>query len=57
MSIFSILFGAGVVLFTNNAEAKGKKVGALHYKRMFWLLCNGLNIFHLGKRYFNCLMI
>ena len=42
MSIFSILFGAGVVLFTNNAEAKGKKVGALHYKRMFWLLLFGL---------------
>lgn len=41
MSIFSILFGAGVVLFTNNAEAKGKKVGALHYKRMFWLLLFG----------------
>ncbi|MAV14018.1 MAG: hypothetical protein CMC28_03725 [Flavobacteriaceae bacterium] len=42
MSIFSILFGAGVVLFTNNAEAKGKRVGALHYKRMFWLLLFGL---------------
>ncbi len=42
MSIFSILFGAGVVLFSNNAEAKGKKVGALHYKRMFWLLLFGL---------------
>ena len=41
MSIFSILFGAGVVLFTNNTEAKGKKVGALHYKRMFWLLLFG----------------
>mgnify|MGYP001161091696 FL=1 len=42
MSIFSILFGAGVVLFTNNAEEKGKRVGALHYKRMFWLLLFGL---------------
>jgi len=42
MSIFSILFGAGVVLFTNNAEAKGKRVGALHFKRMFWLLLFGL---------------
>ena len=42
MSIFSILFGAGVVLFTNNAEAKGKRVGVLHYKRMFWLLLFGL---------------
>ena len=42
MSIFSILFGAGVVLFANNAEAKGKRVGALHYKRMFLLLFFGL---------------
>ena len=42
MSIFSILFGAGVVLFTSNAEAKGKRVSVLHYKRMFWLLLFGL---------------
>lgn len=42
MSIFSILFGAGVVLFSNNAEAKSKRVGTLHYKRMFWLLLFGL---------------
>ena len=41
MSIFSILFGAGVVLFTTNAEAKGKRSGGLHYKRMFWLLIFG----------------
>ena len=42
MSIFSILFGAGVVLFTRNAETKGKRAGILHYKRMFWLLLFGL---------------
>ena len=42
MSIFSILFGAGVVLFTQRIEAKGKRVAALHYKRMFWLLFFGL---------------
>ena len=42
MSIFSILFGAGVVLFTNNAESKGKRAGVLHFKRMFWLLFFGL---------------
>ena len=42
MSIFSILFGAGVVLFTQRIEAKGKRVHALHYKRMFWLLVFGL---------------
>jgi len=42
MSIFSMLFGAGVVLFTQRIEAKGKRVAALHYKRMFWLLLFGL---------------
>ena len=42
MSIFSILFGAGVVLFTQRIEAKGKRVNTLHYKRMFWLLVFGL---------------
>ena len=42
MSIFSILFGAGVVLFTQRIEAKGKRVASLHYKRMFWLLLFGL---------------
>ncbi len=41
MSIFSILFGAGVVLFTNNAVSKGNKAGILHFKRMFWLLLFG----------------
>ena len=42
MSIFSILFGAGVVLFTNNAVLKGKRAGVLHFKRMFWLLFFGI---------------
>ena len=42
MSIFSILFGAGVVLFTQRIEAKGERVAALHYRRMFWLLLFGL---------------
>ena len=41
MSIFSMLFGAGVVLFMQRIEAKGKRVAALHYKRMFWLLLFG----------------
>ncbi len=37
--LFSILFGAGVVLFTAGASGKG---GWLHYKRTFWLLVFGL---------------
>jgi uncharacterized protein len=37
--LFSILFGAGVVLFTTGAGAKS---GALHYKRNVWLLLFGV---------------
>jgi uncharacterized protein len=42
LSIFSILFGAGIILFTRKAEAKGKKATGLHYRRTFWLLIIGL---------------
>lgn len=42
MSIFSMLFGAGIVLFTERATAKGRKAGPLHYRRNFWLLLFGL---------------
>jgi uncharacterized protein len=41
MSIFSMLFGAGVVLFTGNAESRGSNSAALHYRRMGWLLLFG----------------
>jgi len=43
MAIFSILFGAGIVLFSERAEAK--QLGSslkLHYRRNFWLLIIGL---------------
>jgi len=42
MAIFSMLFGAGVLLFTQRAEQKGMNSAALHYKRMGWLLLFGL---------------
>jgi len=42
MSIFSLLFGAGVVMVADRAIAKGKSPAALHYKRMGWLLVIGL---------------
>lgn len=42
MSIFSMLFGAGIVLFTERAIAKGRRAGPLHYRRNFWLLLFGL---------------
>lgn len=47
MTIFSILFGAGIILVTQNAEAKVGRSAALHYKRTFWLLVIGLIHAHL----------
>jgi len=42
VTLFSILFGAGVILFTNRLEAKGYTSIKIHYRRMFWLLVFGL---------------
>jgi len=42
MTIFSLLFGAGILLFCNKAEEKGDKAAPLHYRRNFWLLIIGL---------------
>ncbi len=41
MSIFSILFGAGVLLFSDNADRKKRKVWKFHYRRMGLLLFFG----------------
>jgi uncharacterized protein len=42
ISLFSVLFGAGMVLFTERLVAKGIKGLRLHYRRTFWLLLLGL---------------
>ncbi len=42
MTLFSLLFGAGVCLFADRAEARGGRSAGLHYRRMFWLLLVGL---------------
>lgn len=42
MTIFSILFGAGILLMTSRAEASGARPARLHYRRMFALLIFGL---------------
>ncbi len=42
MTLFSILFGAGIILMTSKTESKGMKAAGLHYRRTFWLLCIGL---------------
>ncbi|MCD4746037.1 MAG: DUF418 domain-containing protein, partial [Bacteroidales bacterium] len=42
MSIFSILFGAGIILFTDRAIEKGRKAAPIHYLRNFWLFVFGM---------------
>lgn len=42
MSLFSILFGAGIILMTSRMEAQGKNPAGRHYFRNFWLLLFGL---------------
>ena len=46
MTIFSMLFGAGIVLMTGRAEARGDG-RRVHYRRMRWLLVIGLLHGHL----------
>lgn len=42
MSIFSMLFGASVLLIVGKAQVTGKSGLGLHYSRTFWLLVLGL---------------
>lgn len=42
MAIFSLLFGAGVVIFTSRLESRIGRSGGMHYRRMVWLLLIGL---------------
>lgn len=42
MALFSLLYGAGIVLMTENVVKKGKKPAGIHYRRMLWLLLFGL---------------
>ncbi len=47
MSIFSMLFGAGIVLMWERSKAAERNFTGLHYRRMFWLLLIGLAHAHL----------
>lgn len=47
MSLFSMLFGAGVLLFIDRARARGASAGFLHYRRSGWLIAFGLLHAHL----------
>jgi uncharacterized protein len=42
MTIFSLLFGAGILLQSERAQAAGRSFAWMHYRRMFWLLLIGL---------------
>lgn len=42
ISIFSMLFGAGVLLMTRRLEARTDRSAAVHYRRMLWMGLFGL---------------
>lgn len=42
ISIFSMLFGAGIALMSERMERRGASGRGLHYRRQFWLLALGL---------------
>ena len=42
MTIFSMLFGAGLVLMDQRAEKRGAKIRGVYYRRILWLLVIGL---------------
>jgi uncharacterized protein len=41
MTIFSILFGAGLIMMSTRADARGAKYAGIWYRRNFWLLLIG----------------
>jgi uncharacterized protein len=41
MTIFSMLFGAGLVLMAGRADARGVALGWVYYRRVLWLLVIG----------------
>ena len=42
MTLFSMLFGAGLVLMSDRAKGRGARMGWIYYRRVFWLLMIGL---------------
>lgn len=42
MTIFSVLFGAGIALFCSHLQERGGSPARKHYRRMFWLMLFGL---------------
>jgi uncharacterized protein len=42
MSLFSMLFGAGLIIMTERADARGSPIVGVYYRRVAWLLVFGL---------------
>jgi uncharacterized protein len=42
LTLFTVMFGAGIVLFTETKERKGQPATLLHYRRSVWLIAIGL---------------
>ncbi len=42
MTIFSLLFGAGIILLTGRLEERGQSAWRIHYRRNIWLFLFGL---------------
>jgi len=42
ITLFTFLFGAGIVLFTESKRRKGQDARRLHFRRMAWLILIGL---------------
>jgi uncharacterized protein len=42
MTIFSLLYGAGILMLAQRAEARGVRPAGLHYTRTVWLIIFGL---------------
>src|SRR5437879_2843540 len=42
LTIFSMLFGAGLVLMGERAEARGRSLTKVYYRRVLWLLAIGM---------------
>ncbi|HEY7313222.1 MAG TPA: DUF418 domain-containing protein [Gemmataceae bacterium] len=42
MSLFSMLFGAGLIVMMSRSDARGSSLTGIYYRRIFWLLVFGL---------------
>ena len=42
LTLFSVLFGAGIILITEKIESKKLKAAPIHYRRVFWLFIMGI---------------